>query len=124
MGYESRLYVVEKRLVRDEDGRRFSSVIAMFDLSKCYFLSGELRNRPVANCYFYADDFNTRVTKDRYGQPLTETTVEDVVRILEEAIRGGADYRYISPLLSFMKGLDSQMKNGIWGEVAVLHFGY
>lgn len=123
MGYESKLYIVEKQ-GWGEDERTYAEVIAMFDLCKYYFLSDKLRYKPKTNCYFYADDGDTQVLEDMYGQPLTEATIQDVIDILEEDVKNGEDYRRIFPLLSALKVFAEQEKQFTWGELAVLHYGY
>lgn len=124
MGYESKLYIVEKSHLRDNDGMVFGQVIATFDMCKCYFLSDVLTKEPKTNCYFYADDGNARVLEDKYGDALTETSVNTVINILEEAIEMGEEYRRIFPLLSLLKTFSEQLKENKWKELVVLHYGY
>lgn len=122
MGYESKIYIAEKGTLKDNDGMTYARIIAMFDMCKI----GSLRNifEDKTDCYFYADDGNTRVLEDRYGNALTEATVEDVLYVLEEAVENGENYRRIFPLLSALKTIHEQQKDGRWGEVVVLHYGY
>lgn len=123
MGYESKLYVVEKYdSIRDE--KRFANVIAMFDMCKFYPLSDVLRSQPETDCYFYADDGDTQVLEDLYGKPLTEASVDKVVEILEAEISNGNDYRRIGPVLGFLRVVSKQQKNGVWKNVTVLHYGH
>lgn len=124
MGYESKLYIVEKSTVKNNDGMAYARVIAMFDMCKFSVLSHMLRDEPKATCYFYADDGDTEVLEDKYGCPLTETTVRNVINVLETTVANGEDYRRIFPLLSTLKVIDEQQKNGRWGEIVVLHYGY
>lgn len=124
MGYETKLYVVDKYRKFPDEEKRYAQVVAMFNMSKCYFLSDVLRYEPKADCYFYADDGDTQVLEDRYGEPLRETTVETVIGLLEDAIANGEDYRRIFPLLSALKTIQEQKQNGWWGDIAVLHYGY
>lgn len=124
MGYETKLYVVSKLSKFPDEEMGYAQVIAMFNMSKCYFLSNVLRDEPKTDCYFYADDGNTCVLEDRYGEPLKETTVEKVVELLEDAIAHGEDYRRIFPLLSALKTIEEQQKNGWWKDIAILHYGY
>ena len=124
MGYETKLYIVSKCNKFHDEEMVYAQVIAMFNMSKCYFLSNVLRDEPKTDCYFYADDGNTRVIEDRYGEPLKETTVAMVIGLLEDAIDKGEDYRRIFPLLSALKTIEAQRKDGWWGDVAVLHYGY
>lgn len=124
MGYESKLYIVEKSHLRDDDGMVYAQVIATFDMCKCYFLSDVLVKGSKTNCYFYADDGNTKVLEDKYGDELTEASVDDVIEVLEKAVEIGEDYRRIFPLLSMLKTFSEQQKNNKWGNLVVLHYGY
>ncbi len=121
MGYESKIYIVEKSSIIDE-GKKFAQVVAMFDLEKISFLSDKLRNKPATDCYIYADDGNTRIVEDCYGKPLTETTIDDVISILDNAVSSGDNYRRIFPLLATLKALEQHSEQ--WRNLAVLHFGY
>ena len=124
MGYESRIYIVAKRNKFEWEEQTYANVIAMFDMCKCYFLSDALRKKPKTDCYFYADDGNTRILEDRYGEALTEATPKDVIDILEGAIAKGEDYIRVFPLLSALKTIDEQQANEMYYNVAVLHYGY
>lgn len=124
MGYESKIYIVEKRSKLPSEPKTYAQVIAMFDMCKCYFLSDIFRHKPETDCYFYSDDGNTQVLEDMYGDPLRETTPKVVIDVLEKAVSNGEDYRRIFPLLSALKTIDEQQTNGIWSNIAVLHYGY
>jgi len=119
MGYESKLYVVEKANRYMNEDMRYCQVIAMFDLCKFYPLSCNISHYPKTECYFYADDGNTKVLEDKYGEPLKEIPIEDVIDILEENLYNGSDYRRIYPILSMLK--EFERKKNQWGELAVLH---
>lgn len=123
MGYESRLYVVEKSMLTpDKDGKRYANVIAMFDMCKFYELSDILREQKETDCYIFADDGNTEILEDRYDQKLTEASIPFVISILEKILKSGEGYRRIYPLLNALKAFNEQKDK--WGELAVLHYGY
>jgi hypothetical protein len=124
MGYESRLYVVQKMGWTNEKKKTFAQVIAMFDLCQYYSLSDVLRNKPETNCYIFSDDGKSEITKDRYGMPLTESDVKTVIDILEKDIARGENYRRILPLLSTLKVFEKQQQEGLWDHIVVLHYGY
>lgn len=123
MGYESRLYVVEKTNV-EADGMKYARIICMFDMGKFYPLSDILRDEPKTDCYIYSDDGNTRITEDRYGEALTETDLKTVIGILRGFIAKGQTRRDIPPLLEYLKTLSEQQRDSVWRDVAVLHYGY
>ncbi len=122
MGYESRIYIVEKRTKWDDEDKRYASVIAVFDMCCIGDLTRIFESE--ADCYFYADDGNTQVLEDMYGDPLKETTVKDMIDALEAEIENGNNYRRLFPLLSALKVLNEQQANGVWQNIAVLHYGY
>ena len=119
MGYESIIYVVKKSSFSpDESGKRFASVIAMFNACKFYGLPEVFKMK--TDCYIYADDGNTSITKDRYGDELTEAPLADVIKFLENELQCGETYRRIKPLLALLKGFDmEQLEN-----LVCLHYGY
>lgn len=124
MGYESKLYIVEKNKPFFDGDKPYAEVISMFDMCVCPCLSDVLRDKPNTDCYFYADDDDTKILEDRYGKPLTETTADVVIGLLESAVADGEDYRRIFPLLSALKTIDEQQKGGRWNNIVVLHYGY
>ena len=122
MGYESKIYIVQKNDLRDEDGMKYAQIIAMFNMCKIGNMSSVFEEE--TDCYIYADDGNTKILEDKYGDPLTEATVEDVIYVLEEAIDSGENYRRIFPLLSTLRTIYEQQKDGIWKNIVLLHYGY
>ena len=123
MGYESKIYIVEKGHKFEGEVHHYCSIIAMFDLGKFYDVSDFMRRCPATDCFFYADDGNTMVLEDKYDNPLTETTIDKMITVLEEAKRKEYGcYRRISPLLSTLYVLQEEKDK--WSELAVLHYGY
>ena len=124
MGYESRLFVVEKKPGFDEKKPFWGEVIAIFDLRVCTPISSVLRNKPETDCYIYSDDGNTQILEDRYGKPLTEASLDDVIKLLEEKElnQEGLIYRRIEPLYAMLKSFKENEHQ--WRELKVLHFGY
>lgn len=123
MGYESRIYVVEKfeETIYD-DGKCFARLIARFDMCVFHALANVMRYKPETNCYIYADDGNTRILEDCYGKPLTEATVKSVIEVLEKAITNGENYWRVFPLLSMLKAVEERL--GGYNKIVVLHYGY
>ena len=122
MGYESRLYVVQKfdgSSFRD-DGKCWAEVIAVFNLSKVYPVSNIIRNKyPDTNCYFNVFESDEDVVEDLYGSPLKEVPISDMIDILENAMQK-EDYRRFAPCLGLLKGFNPEE----WDNLAVLHYGY
>lgn len=124
MSYESKLIIVDKGWLMDDDGLVFADVVATYDMCKCHFLSDVLRKEQKTNCYFFADDGNTKVTEDKYGDELTETDVDTVIEVLEKAVDEGEEYRRIFPLLAMLRSFREQEKQHMWRHLSVLHYGY
>ncbi len=123
MGYESRLYVVEKSRVasvNDETKKKYAEVIATFDMSCIPLASSKMRNYPATDSYVIGDDGDTPILKDRYGKELTEIPLDVAIEILVKDWAEDIDYRRLYPVIAFLKAIDK--KN--WDEVVVLHYGY
>ncbi len=119
MGYESRLYVVEKY-----DGsifgehKRYGEVIAMIDMCKL----GEkfckmLNNYSPTDCYIYIN--NEETVEDMYGDPLIEIPIQDMINILDE-LSQEEDYRRFAPAIGLLGGFNLED----WKDIVVLHYGY
>lgn len=119
MGYESRIYVVNKsKYPIVIDGRKYAETIASFDACVYPNLSSAFEKK--TDCYIIADDGNTIVSKDKYGDELTEAPLSDVIRFLEDEVQRGETYRRIKPLLGLLKGFDMEQ----WDNLVCLHYGY
>ena len=122
MGYESKLYIVEKSNVKGNvNGKElyWAKVIAMFDLCNPYAASDKMRKAKDTDCFIYADDGNTEIETDCYGDTLKEMTIKEAIQILEEASEH-VDYRRYAPCVALLKGFDESR----WRNVVVLHYGY
>ena len=126
MGYESKIYIVEKTnlFCNEENGMKYAKVLAMFDVSKFYELADWFSNKPATKHYIYADDGDTEIIEDRYGDTLKEASVKEVIDRLEKIVEveNGVDYGRIFPLLAALKVFEEQSNH--WGNIAVLHYGY
>jgi len=74
------------------------------------------------DCFIYADDGDTIILEDRYGKPLKEASVQEVVNCLENLPKKDADYRRVKPLLALMKAFAENMTE--WESLAVLCYGH
>lgn len=118
MGYESRLYVCEKRNVVGLSGKIWYEEIASFNLSKACEVSTKMRNYPATDGFIFADDGNTEILEDEYADPLKEIPIDDAIEILQHASE--THYRRYKPCLELLRGFDRNE----WGELVVLHYGY
>lgn len=126
MGYESKIYIVSKTTTTGFNATErmfYAEKIAEFKMGKFHNLANRLRDKPITDCFIYADDGDTQIIEDRYGKPLTETTPQFVIDLLEELIADGETYRRVYPLLACLKAFEEHKQQ--WGEeIAVLHYGY
>lgn len=122
MGYESRLFVVNKTNQHGGDDKSkivWAEKIASFNLCKVCDVSDKMRKYPATNAYIYADDGNTEIVSDAYGEPLREIPISDAIKIIEDAAKID-NYRRFAPCLQLLKGFDPSE----WGDLVVLHYGY
>ena len=122
MGYESRFYIVNKTDIKSMSKKRYwAQVIAMFDLGKVYAVSSPIRDKYQAtDVYIYADDENTEITKDRYGEPLIEIPLDDMIQLMKKVITSEDYYRKYNPFLQLLKGFHKSD----WENLVVLHYGH
>lgn len=122
MGYESRLYIVNKTPIKDPSiNMVFGEIIAMFNLSKVNSVASEFSHYPDTNTYIYADDENTQILEDAYGEKLKEIPIDDAIKIIEKAAEEDCwNYRRWKPVFGLLKGF----KKEEWSDLVVLHYGY
>lgn len=80
----------------------------------------ELFNKPLGS-KMYAEDGNTVIEEDCYGEKVKYSEFEPVIEWLEEEMKRSG-YRRLKPLLSLLKGFDLQEWKD--GEMLIVHFGY
>ena len=125
MGYETRLYVVEKysNMPMEFEGEKYCycDVIARFNLCKLGVVdthSEEFAQKKAHN-YFYNDD--ELVTRDLYGDLMREYTIEEMIEMLLKI----ENYRRIAPCVSMLKGfLEEKAKGNYRDNLKVLAYGY
>ena len=123
MGYESKLYIVEKSMRFNGENKCYAEVLAMFDMCKIYPVVPVFKKE--ADCYFYADDGDTEVLTDCYGDPIKEASLEDVISAIKQDIKNSGEYRRYDPLLAALEVYKEQQDAEVWGRpLAVLHYGY
>lgn len=125
MGYESRIYIVQKTNILHvlDNGTKkvWAEVIAQVNMCKCVDFSSIFSKE--TDCYIYADDGNTQILEDKYGDALKESSIETVIDYLEHKIESGDEYRRFPMLLSMLKPFTNRNEWGD-GNIVVLHYGY
>lgn len=115
MGYESKLYIVDKTgVATDKDNKRWAEVIATFDLCRTNI---DFSKFSPTDCYFY--DGDERVVEDCYGDPIKEISISDMIELIENAMARD-DYRRWQPCLGLLKGFTESQ----WTNLVVLHYGH
>jgi len=124
MGYESKVYIVTKSGSGWLDGgKRYGNIVGTFDLCKMAHDSAyhALMNKSKpTDCCIYETDGNTKIVEDRYGAPLKEMSLPDLIEALQKDNDG---YRRIPPLIAMVSAI---VNDPGWGmdDVVALHFGY
>ena len=125
MGYESKIFVIEKSSYADiKEKLHFAPCIAMFDLGKMNYAGAFHKlftSETARNTMYYIYEGNEGLIKDCYDHELTEATLPETIEALEKDL--SVDYyRRISPVVTALKAYNDNQKD--WGELAVLHYGY
>lgn len=116
MGYESKLYVVDKHDWKWCE-EKWGEVIASFDLCRVPI---NFAHYPATDCYIFSDDGDTKITEDKYGSPLREIPINELINMIENAIKETDYYRRYQPCLSLLKGFNPKD----WENLIVLHYGH
>lgn len=131
MGYESRIYIVERHEYKTW---AWGSEIARFDLCKMgyYMFDGksfrdlfkkeidfDLNINVEDKEHYNPEDYRT----DAYGAHCKYTDIETVIYWLEIYIKE-ENYRRAELFLNFLYTLKEQIKKGMWGEICIVHYGY
>ena len=77
MGYESRIYVVQKSDFIDPDNSRWAEIITSYNMRKYPPLDNHFRTCKDTDVYIFDNDGNTKIVTDKYDKPLKESTIED-----------------------------------------------
>ena len=119
MGYERKLYVIEKGITKGLCGKIYGMHVAAFEMGRVDEMVEMIKKYPYTNTFFFADDGNTEVTSDAYGEPLTEIPVKDMANIIRELSKQDV-YRRYKPVLAFLDTIDESE----WHNIVVLHYGH
>lgn len=126
MGYESKIYIVKKhpRLSIDED-KSYAEVIAMFDLKKCSPINEFIAKRlPETDCYIYADDGDTPILEDCYGEPLKEISVDEMIRMIDNVSLYYLSSSGYTTMQMLRAALDEMIKQDTVYDKVCLHYGH
>jgi len=120
MGYESRLYVVNRFVASNWNNHVFAERIAQFDMCSVGWNPDKVFTEPIDFYLFYDNDGNGNpVYDDKYGKRCHMASVSTVIEAIEK-LEEADHYRRFKPLLGFLKSLDESE----WDDLRVVHFGY
>lgn len=122
MGYENRIYVVNKYKTKgfDESVKDYfgCELVAMFNLCG---IDNDVRDKiesyPDTDCYIWVNDKPT--TTDCYGRAIKEIPLTEAVKLFGYA-SAVHDYRRYEPCASLLRGFNPQE----WENLVVLSYGY
>ncbi len=124
MGYESRLYVINKSWINRKFGEKtmtYAEIVASFELCKVYGI--DFAKYPPTKYFIYAEG-NDETIEDLYGDPLRELTLEEVVKEIEKAMDKDPSYRRWKPCLAMLREFKNANKSEWNNDLAVLHYGH
>lgn len=121
MGYESRLYVVNRVEIKfnGELYRVWGEKLARFDMCCIGLYNPEFVFATPIDFPIEYDDNDEEVYDDMYGKRCGMASVSAVISAIE-ALEEREHYRRFKPLLGFLKALDESE----WDDLRVVHFGY
>lgn len=123
MGYESKLFIVDKSKYSSpsiENGRHWCEIIATFDLCKVYSVSDIMRKYPETDGYIYLPGYDDPIISDLYDEIMKEIPIKDAIKIIEDAEKAEPNYRRFKPCISLLKSFNENE----WENLVVLHYGH
>jgi hypothetical protein len=131
MGYESKIIVALKYTSfpekRDGKGKKlynYACVVATIDMAKLAnsFHDKILNKSKLSKCYIYADDGDTRLFEDKYGDEFKELNFKKLITYLKDE-SSKDDYRRYPPAIGLLEGFYNYRDR--WGkDLVILHYGY
>ena len=121
MGYESRVFVVDRNELTHGNGASFVYAEKIADIKMCCMYDGftDLFDKKV-DYELFIDDENESTQTDKYGDVMTYTDCKTVIGYLEKLIENGKNYRRLTVLLGLLKGFNEEQ----WNDIQVVHYGY
>lgn len=129
MGYESRIYIVDKGTIVDpEYDKRFANILMVFNLGKITVdLEEWYRKQKPTGCYIYKDDGNTAILEDECGDSLREMDLIDCYNAISDEIDRRVGQGVIHVIERALLGaLDVLMDKYDYRDdrIKCLHYGY
>jgi len=122
MGYEQKFFIVDETTSKglENPDKKWAQVIAMYDYCKDNRLTNFVeKNGKDSDCFIFADDGNTEIAEDHYGEPMKEVDIDLLIEYLE---KHADDYRRYEPFLALLKAFQRAREN--FRDLKILRFGY
>lgn len=121
MGYESRVFVVNRNEIEHGNGTSHVYAEKIADIKMACMYDGfiDLFDKKV-DYDLYIDNGDEATQTDMYGEIMTYTDCKTVIAYLEKLIADGENYRRLTLLLGLLKGINEEQ----WDNIQVVHFGY
>ena len=121
MGYESRVFVVNRNEIKHNDGNTYvcAEKIADIKMSCMGYGFTDLFDKKV-DYELFIDNEDEATQKDKYGNVMTYTDCKTVIDHLEKLIADGENYRRLTVLLGLLRGFNEEQ----WNDIQVVHYGY
>lgn len=122
MSVESKIYIVAPSNQRNKEvGKYWAETLAVFNLGYVDELQDVNKRYKQTSYYIYADDGDTEILEDKYGDELTELTLDQLMYELTIMDGKVAVSRRAATLLSALLTI---RKNYDDGDILCLHYGY
>lgn len=120
MSYESKIYIVRpyQGELKGDCGLNYAATIAIFKLGYVDNMYDFAKQHSDASCYIYADDGETEIAEDRYGKPLKEIPIRELVFELDRV----NCYSKRCDLTAVIAALLHYAENS--DDLVALHYGY
>jgi hypothetical protein len=127
MGYDSRLYVIRKTNVPVGKGDKFkyAETLAVYEMGNFLPFQMLFNDGKSGVTEYYPCGENDYIAEDKYGDPLQERSLDEVIECLDKITVLNDDiahYARIKPLLALLNGFKEIQNN--WYRLAVLHYGH
>ena len=121
MGYESRLYIADRRVIPAAkegcDDWIYAEQIAQFNMCCMEMSFRTLFKNPVD--FDFTGENDEDLTEDKYGEKVKYSDVQPVIEWFKEAQKR-QHYRRAVPLVAFLEALKPEE----WEHLIIIHYGY
>lgn len=121
MAYESRIIIVNRSELDNNDGTTYVYVQQIADINMGRMDEDFLKSFNKEIDYeLFIEDRDKPTQTDDYGDIMKYTDCKTVITLIEKLIDNGDDYRRLPMLLGLLKGINEEQ----WDDIQVVHCGY